>query len=276
MKKNRIDSTFENLVSRNEAAFIPFVVLGDPDRETTLKIVKAIEPHSDVIEVGIPFSDPMADGPTIQGANQRAFAAGMNTDRAFDVISKIRDFTEKPLVILTYFNLLLNRTGDFKTGVGQFFKDMDSAGADGVIIADLPVEEVEYVWDYALEYNKHVIFLVSPATTPSRFKKVQEKAGGYLYLVSVLGVTGARDSLAGITLSALETVNEYKKVPVAVGFGISRPDHVRDIVEAGADGAIVGSAIVKIVEKNLEDVPKMLHELGSYAEEMKNATRRDS
>jgi len=271
---NRIDMAFENLKRRNEAAFIPFLVLGDPTPDQTLQIIKVIEPYFDLLEVGIPFSDPLADGPTIQEGYQRAFSAGMNSDRAFELMAEIRQITSKPLIILTYYNVILNRHGNPATGISDFLEDMDKAGVDGLIIADLPVEEAEDVWKSAQKHNKYIIFLVAPTTTPQRLQKIQQYAQGYLYIISRLGVTGARAHLAEVTFATIQRVLAVKKIPIAVGFGISTPDHVSAIVEAGADGAIVGSAIVDLVKANLSNPVEMLNQIEAYAKKMKDATRR--
>lgn len=271
---NRIDAAFAALARRDEVAFIPFVVAGDPTPEASLEVVDALLPYSDLLEVGIPFSDPLADGPTIQAANHRAFEAGMNTARAFSLLARVREQTDKPLVILTYFNILLNCSGDATTGVRDFFDQMTAAGVDGVIVADLPVEEIDHVWDEAVAHDKYLILLVSPATTPARFRAIQERARGYLYLISLLGVTGARQSLETGTLETLASIRREKQIPVAVGFGISRPEHVRQFVTAGADGVIVGSAVIERVARHVGDVPGMRRAVADYARAMKNETRK--
>ncbi|GAB4320234.1 MAG: tryptophan synthase subunit alpha [Promethearchaeota archaeon] len=271
---SRISGAFEACKERGEAAFVPFVVLGDPTPDVSLKIVEAIEPHADILEVGIPFSDPLADGPTIQAANQRAFASGVNTDVAFDLISKVRSITDKPIVILTYFNVVLNRRGNPATGVDRFFYDMRRSGADGVIIADLPVEEVGFVAEAARREGRDLVFLVSPLTSSDRAVRIMAHASGYLYLVSLLGVTGARDSLSRVVFECLKRLSSFKVLPVAVGFGISKPEHVEAVASAGADGVIVGSAIVDLVARFREDVPTMLERVASLARSLKAATKR--
>ncbi len=271
---NRIDDAFEKLKKRGEAAFIPFLVLGDPTKELTLQIVQAIEPYFDLLEIGIPFSDPLADGPTIQEGYQRAFAAGMNSDRAFELMADIRRITNKPLIILTYYNIILNRRGNPTTGIQDFLHDMDKAGIDGVIIADLPVEEAGDVWKVAQVLGKYIIFLVAPTTTSLRLQKIQQFAQGYLYVISRLGVTGACADLSEVAIATIQRVQAVKKIPLAVGFGISTPDHVRAIVKAGADGAIVGSAIVDLIKANLNNPTEMLKVVATYAKMMKDATRR--
>jgi len=271
---NRIDLAFQNLQKRGEAAFIPFIVLGDPTSNHTLQIVKAIEPHFDLLEVGIPFSDPLADGPTIQEGYQRAFASGMNSDKAFELMAQIRQITSKPMIILTYFNVILNRRGNPATGIQDFLNDMDKAGVDGVIIADLPVEEAGDMWKCAQTLGKYIIFLVAPTTTPQRLEKIQQYAQGYLYVISRLGVTGAQAQLSDLTIETIKRVHAKKKIPLAVGFGISAPDHVRAIVKAGADGAIVGSAIVDLINTHRANTSEMLRQVESYAKKMKEATRR--
>jgi tryptophan synthase alpha chain len=271
---NRIDLVFDKIKKQGEAAFIPFIVLGDPTAEQTLQIVRVIEPNFDLLEVGIPFSDPLADGPTIQEGYQRAFAAGMNSDRAFELISGIRKITQKPIIILTYFNVILNRRGNPATGIQDFLQDMDRTGVDGVIIADLPVEEAGDMWKSAQHLDKYLIFLVAPTTTPQRLQKIQQYAQGYLYVISRLGVTGARADLSEVTIATIKRVQAVKKIPLAVGFGISTPEHVKAIVKAGADGAIVGSAIVDLIKTHLENPAEMLRQVEIYAKKMKDATRR--
>lgn len=267
----RIKQTFEALKEKNEAAFIPFITLGDPAPSFSVKIAKAlIEGGADIIELGIPFSDPVADGPTIQASTTRALSQGMNTDKAFELAKKIRKIAGKtPLVFLTYYNIVLQR------GVKNFFKDCSLSGVDGVIIADLPVEEAEPAFKAAKSKNINLIFIVAPSTSDHRLNMVLEKANGFLYVVGLYGTTGARKSLQEITKKTIKRITKRAKgtVPCCVGFGISKPEHVLEAVKAGADGVIVGSAIVDIISKYGELKNGVLEKVKLYAAEMKEATK---
>jgi tryptophan synthase alpha chain len=270
---NRISEKFKELNFKAEGAFIPFVTLGDPSYDATIKLIRMLaENGADILELGIPFSDPVADGPTIQASYDRALLNGMNTDRAFEIVRKARLFTSLPIVFLTYYNLVLQR------GIEKFFKDSAGAGVDGIVIPDLPVEESDLVVKISEKYGIAVIFLVAPTTSGSRLKKILEKARGFIYLVSVLGTTGARSNLSKITHTTISKIVKYTrgKIPVAVGFGISKPQHVKQVLEKGADGVIVGSAIIDLYAKNLESKSELENsflKIGDFIREMKSATR---
>jgi tryptophan synthase alpha chain len=267
---SRIDAKFEELRNRGEGALIAFVTAGDPTIRATPKIAKALEDAgADMIELGLPFSDPIADGPTIQAAAERALKSGMNTDAYFATIKKIRGAVKAPLICLTYFNLVLKR------GVGRFMKDCRESGIDGVIIPDLPVEEAKEVIEKADDNNVDVIFLAAPTTTEGRMKKILDATHGFVYLVSLLGVTGARKELSRTVEDMIKLAKKSakKNVPIAVGFGISTPEHVREVIAAGADGAIVGSAIVDVIAKNIGNEKKMLRDIHNFATRLKDATR---
>ena len=266
-----LEETFRELKRRGEGAFIPFITLGDPEPEFTPRLAEAIlENGCDILELGIPFSDPVADGPTIQASSDRALRSGMNPKLAFSLAGKIRRSTDKPLVFLSYYNIVLQH------GVDAFFKDMEDVGVQGIIIPDLSIEEADQTLESAEAHNRDLIFLVAPTTTEDRLERILAEARGFLYLVSLLGVTGARGTLQDITKETLGRVKRHLKgeIPVAVGFGISKPRHVREIIEAGADGAIVGSSIIDLLAKNLEDRQRALREISDYAREMKDATKR--
>lgn len=266
---SRYQITFNKLKEKNEKALIGFVVLGDPDIETSLEIVKTmVNAGVDILELGIPFSDPIADGPTIQAADVRALSTGVNTDKAFDIISKIRKFTCIPIGLLVYYNLIYQR------GIDKFYEDTKKAGVDSVLAADLSVEEAEDSIQASKKYGINQVFIISQLTSDGRMNRILDKTSGFVYAVARLGVTGAR---ADLQTSALELVKRIKKqtsLPVCVGFGISKPEHVRKVCEAGADGAIVGSAIVKLVEENLSSKENMLRKIKDYVWELKEATKK--
>lgn len=259
----RIEAVFSVL---KKPAFIGFTVAGDPDKETCIRAAMAlIEAGTDILELGVPFSDPVADGPTIQKADERSLAAGTKVDTVFEIVRELRKKTNVPIVFLTYYNLVYHR------GVDRFYKEAHMAGVDGVLIADMPVEESDDVYETALRYGIDPIFLITRTTTDERIKKIAARAHGYLYLVAVLGVTGIRNSVSSGAIDLLQRVRKHTAIPLALGFGVSTPDHVKVFAGAGADGVIVGSAIVDIVEKNLGNPATMRRDLKAYVEQMKNA-----
>jgi len=256
----RIDEKFQEA----KKAFIAFIVAGDPNRDTCLKIAKTIiDAGADMLELGVPFSDPVADGPTIQKADERALKAGANLDMVLDIAREIRSYSNVPIILLIYYNLIQN--------VEKFYRDAHGL-VDGVLIVDMPVEESEEVRKISKRYGIDQIFLVTQTTTEDRLKKIVSSASGFLYLVSVLGVTGARKKMSEAALDLIRHVRSHTDLPLAVGFGISRPEHVKEITTAGADAAIVGSAIVNIIERNLHDEGAMMREIRDYIAEMSDAT----
>ncbi|MFY9462700.1 MAG: tryptophan synthase subunit alpha [Candidatus Sungiibacteriota bacterium] len=254
----RIEKIFAETRSRHKIAFMPFLVAGDPDFDTGIAIAKKIIPFADLLEIGFPYSDPLADGPTIQTADNRALRAGMNTDRVFAFIKKLREFIDVPITILVYANLVYQRD------INRFYQDAKAAGVDGVLIPDVPVEESEPFVEASRIAGIDPIFLVAPTTTPERLKKILYYARGYLYIVSVLGVTGTRDSLSSGIPHLLRRIKRQTDLPLAVGFGISTKEHITMLKKSGADGAIVGSALVKIIEQNLYDKKRLLREISAY------------
>jgi tryptophan synthase alpha chain len=260
---SRISKVFEQ---RGTTAFIGFTVGGDPDAEISFRIARAlIDGGTDILEIGIPFSDPVADGPTIQRADDRARAAGTTPTSIFTLVRKIREYSEVPIVFLTYYNIV------FRRGIERFYEEARDAGVDGILIADMPVEESGEVTGIAARYGIDPIFLITRTTGEERIAKIAGKARGYLYLVSVLGVTGVRDKVPEEALDLLRRVRTHTDLPLALGFGISTPDHARTCAAAGADGIIVGSAIVDIIEKNLTDPDAMEKQLREYVSGMKAA-----
>lgn len=239
---SNIESAFSKSKDKGKKAFIPFVTAGDPSLEATEKFIYALEKAgSDIIEIGIPFSDPIADGPVIQRANIRAMQNDVTIGKVFDMITRIRENTKIPLVFLLYANTI------YYYGIEEFFKKCQETGVDGIIVPDLPFEEKEEFDTFAADCEVDVISLVAP-TSKERIKEIANKAKGFLYCVSSMGVTGTRDTIQTDLKSMFEYINEYCDIPTALGFGISTKDQVKDL-KGYADGVIVGSAIVKLIEE---------------------------
>jgi len=257
----RITTVFSRL---KRPAFIGFTVAGDPDQGTCIRAAMAlIEGGTDILELGVPFSDPIADGPTIQKADERSLAAGTKVDTVFAIVRELRKKTGIPIVFLVYYNMVYHR------GVDRFYKEASEAGVDGILIADMPVEESDDVHETALRYGIDPIFLITQTTSDERIKKIAARAHGYIYLVAVLGVTGVRDTVSSGAIDLLQRIRKHTDLPLALGFGIATPDHARTCAEAGADGVIVGSAIVDIVGKNQGNPDKMERDLKTYIAQMK-------
>ena len=242
-------------------AFIPFITCGDPDLETTYKsVMAAIENGADLIELGIPFSDPTAEGPVIQGANLRALSGGVTTDKIFDLVKRLRNETDIPMVFMTYANVV------FSYGSKRFISICSGIGIDGLIIPDLPYEEKDEFLPYCKEYGVDLISLIAP-TSGDRVAMIAREAEGFIYVVSSLGVTGTRSSIETDLSSIVDIIRENTDVPCAIGFGISTPAQAHDMA-ALADGAIVGSAIIKLLEQYGKDAPEYI---GAYVKSMKEA-----
>lgn len=267
-----IEKTFQNLKKRNEGALIAYVAGGDPEPEYTLDIVEAlIDGGADIVELGIPFSDPIADGPTIQAATVRALKAGTTPTKVLEMVKEVKERHKVPIAVLTYYNLV------FKMGLENFFKSANRCGVNGVIVPDLPIEEAQDYKRAADAYEIDTIFLTAPSTSEKRLQKIVKYSSGFLYLVSVFGVTGTRTKVQDLTVNLIRKALPFTtgKIPLAVGFGISKPEHVKTIVLNGADGAIVGSRFVKIIEKNRENKDAMIEEIKKCALELKRATIRE-
>lgn len=249
---------------RKSPAFIGFIVAGDPDKETSLRAARAlIDGGTDILEFGVPFSDPVADGLVIQKADERALKAGTNPTIVFDIVRRVRTFSDIPVVLLSYYNSILHR------GIDRFYREAAEAGVNGILVADMPFEESDEVTEVAAQYGIDPIFLIAQTTSDQRIRAIASRAGGYLYLVSVLGVTGARTTVDAGAIELLHRVRRHTDLPIAPGFGISAPEHIRTYTDVGADGVIVGSAIVRIVEE-FKDKPDMMErELKSYVQRMK-------
>ena len=262
---SRIKEAFQKAIG---ALLIGYITAGDPTPEKTPKIAEAlIRGGVDILELGLPFSDPIADGPTIQAASLRALKAGTTPMKVLEIAKKIRSKHDVPLVVMTYYNPVLQNE------LRKFFSAAKNAGVDGFIIPDLPVEEATDYKKVAIEYGLDTIFLASPATSNERLEKIVEATSGFLYLVSRFGVTGAQTSVADSTVKLIKRVQQSTagKIPLAVGFGISKPEHVKTVIYAGADAAIVGSAFINTIEKNGKN---MLTVLESTAQELKRASKK--
>lgn len=245
----------------NGKAFIPFITCGDPDIDTTAEIVRsAVRAGADLIELGIPFSDPTAEGPVIQGANIRALAVGITTDKVFDLVTNLRKDVKIPLVFMTYANVV------FSYGAERFMKRCQETGIDGIILPDLPFEEKEEFSEVARKYGIDMISLIAP-TSENRISMIAKEAEGFIYIVSSLGVTGVRSEINTDISHIVEIIRQNTDVPCAVGFGISEPLQAQKMA-ALSDGAIVGSAIIKIMEQYGKDSP---YYVGEYVRIMKEA-----
>lgn len=235
----------------NKKAFIGFLTAGDPSLEKTVEYILTMEKAgADLIEIGIPFSDPTAEGVVIQNANIRALNKGMTTNKVFDIVKKVREKSNIPLVFLTYINPV------YKYGYDKFFKECSEVGVDGIIIPDVPFEEKYEIKDIADKYDVDIISLISP-TSEERIKTIAKEAKGFVYIVSSMGVTGVRNEIKTDVGNIIKSVKEVTSVPCAVGFGINNPNQAREILKV-ADGVIVGSAIVKIIESYGEDASEEL------------------
>ena len=242
-------------------AFIAFITCGDPDLETTAAAVRAaVENGADLIELGIPFSDPTAEGPVIQGANLRALRGGITTDKIFDFVRTLRRDVTVPLVFMTYANVV------FSYGSDRFISTCRDVGIDGLILPDLPYEEKEEFLPYCRKYGVDLISLIAP-TSENRIAMIAREAEGFLYIVSSLGVTGTRSEIKTDLASMVQVVRQNTKIPCAIGFGISTPEQAAKMA-ALSDGAIVGSAIVKLLEWYGQDAPS---HVGDYVKSMKAA-----
>ena len=266
----RYETLFKQLKERKEGAFVPFVTLGDPSPEQSLKIIDTlIEAGADALELGIPFSDPLADGPTIQNATLRAFAAGVTPSQCFEILAAIRQkHPTIPIGLLMYANLVFSR------GIDEFYAQCEKAGVDSVLVADVPVEESAPFRQAALRHNVAPIFICPPNADDELLRQIASHGRGYTYLLSRAGVTGAENRAALPLHHLVEKLTEYHAAPPLQGFGISAPDQVTAAIDAGAAGAISGSAIVKIIEKNLDKPAVMLEELGAFVQAMKAGTRQ--
>ena len=266
MNNNRITQKFAGLHARNEKAFIPYITGGDPSLEQTERIVYALEKAgADIIEFGVPFSDPVGDGPVIQAAAQRALEKGVTPPKIFDCIARIRQNSQVPLLLFSYFNPI------FVYGYQRFAQEAAKAGADGVLCVDLPPEEADEYKAALDAAGLCTVFLTAPTTPDSRLALIAERCTGFVYYVSRLGVTGEQSALVADLNQAVARIKRHTGKPVAVGFGISKPEHAREVASM-AEGVVVGSAIVRLISE-LGDTPETAQRVGAFVRELAEATK---
>ncbi|ELV7515400.1 tryptophan synthase subunit alpha [Photobacterium damselae] len=266
---DRYSLLFDRLGARNEGAFVPFVTIGDPNPTLSLQIIDTlVESGADALELGIPFSDPLADGPTIQGATIRALAAGTTPPVCFELLKQIRlKYPELPIGLLMYANLV------FAAGLDNFYHQCAEAGIDSVLIADVPLHASAEFRQAAEKHGIDAIFIAPPNADEETLKMVAEYGSGYTYLLSRAGVTGA-ETKAGMPVDhLLKSLKDHHAPPALLGFGISSPEQVSDAIKAGAAGAISGSAVVKIIETHLDQPEELLKVMSHFIQTMKAATK---
>ena len=262
---SRIAETFKTLARKGEKALITFITAGDPDLEVTRDCILAMEKGgADIVELGVPFSDPMADGPTIQKSSERALLAGTTLPKILAMVKSLRSSSSIPLLLMGYYNPI------FRYGAAQFLADAAGAGLDGVLIVDLPPEEAQEFRKLASAAGIDLISLLTPTSDAARMKKVARQGSGFIYYVSVTGVTGARESVAMSVHEKVEEIRRLSPLPVAVGFGISNPSQAAGIA-GSADGVVVGSAIVKLFEQFKGD--ELLDSVEEFVSSLKNGIR---
>ncbi len=260
---SRIKNTFTRLKKKNETALIPYVMAGDPDLATTKTLILEMEKAGcDIIELGAPFSDPLADGPTIQKAAIRSLKNHTSIADVLGLVAEVRKESRIPLILMTYYNLI------FHYGEEKFVNDATAAGLDGLILPDLPPEEAGTLIPLAKKAGLDTIFLLAPTSTEERIKLVCKVSQGFVYYVSLTGVTGARAGVQSSVAGSLQKIKQATDKPVAVGFGISSPDQAAQVSQWGADGVIVGSALVKVIEENIGN-PELVHHAADFVRALK-------
>jgi len=257
---------FSELRAEHRAALIPFFVIGDPDYDTSLAVVKAaLDNGADILELGIPFSDPIADGPTIQKADVRALRSGMNIHKALDFLKEVRSHKDVPIGLLMYYNLIHHY------GTDRFFKDFHDAGVNSILVADLSIDNADEIIGPATAAGLDTVFMVTPNTEAERMKQIAGKTTGFIYTVSVLGVTGSRNTLSDSVEGLVRQLKSLADVPICVGFGVSTPEHARTIADAGADGVIIGSKLVAMIEDHLDDQTQAIQGITAFLRDARAA-----
>ena len=265
---DRYSALFERLKTKNQGAFVPFVTIGDPTPELSKQVILSlIEGGADALELGMPFSDPLADGPTIQGANLRALHANTKVQTCFDIIRFVREqYPDLPIGLLMYANLV------FANGIDSFYQRCQEAGVDSVLIADVPTNESKVFIEAAEKYGINPIFIAPPSASDNTLKSVATLGSGYTYLLSRTGVTGTETKAKMPVHELLDRLQDFNAPPCLLGFGISEPEQVRTAIASGAAGAISGSAVVKIIETHHTRPDIMLTQLKTFTQQMKAAT----
>lgn len=240
-------------------SLITYVTAGDPSKELTLQFLDVLSRYSDVIELGIPFSDPMADGKTIEKSHYRALKSGIRVKDVFEIVERFKDDHKTPIVLMTYFNPV------FARGLENFVRNARESGVDAMLVVDLPLEEAKEYIDVCYEYEMKTVFLASPNTPNDRLRAIDEASSGFVYLISLYGTTGEREKLSSLAFDLIKRAKSICRKPLAVGFGVSKAEHVSELLRAGADGVVVGSAIVRLIEvygeKAVEKVDEKCREL---------------
>ena len=263
---NRIDKTFQALARKGEKALVPFLTAGDPDLGITRELIRAVEENgADILEIGVPFSDPTSDGPVIQRSAEIALKAGSSLPRVLEMIADIRTESELPIVLYGYYNPI------FRYGVERFAADAAAAGVDAVLVVDLPPEEVDEILPYLRAKGIHFIFILAPTSDASRVRKVVRKASGFLYYVSMTGVTGANAVQPASVRPAIDALRSQTDLPIGVGFGVSSPEQAAAVAEF-ADAAVVGSAIMRVVDAH-RGSDRIVAEVGAFIRKLKEGVR---
>jgi tryptophan synthase alpha chain len=263
---NRIDQTFRRLRAQREAALIPFFTAGDPDLETTRDLMLvAVESGADALELGVPFSDPTADGPVLQRSAEIGLRAGASLARALEVVAEFRQESQVPVILYGYYNPI------FRYGPQRFAADAGQAGVDGILVVDLPPEEAEELLVWTRPAGIHFVFLLAPTSGPDRVRKVLRHAAGFIYYVSVTGVTGVRPMMPASVGPAVERLRQMTTLPIGVGFGISTPEQAAAVAEF-ADAAVVGSAIMRVVDAH-RHTGRLVNEVGTFISHLKDGMR---
>ena len=264
MGQKNIEAVFRKRAQENRIALIPFITAGDPSLLDTERLVVTLEENgADIVELGVPFSDPLADGPIIQRASERSLQNGTTLKKILNCVKKIRKKSDIPIVLMSYYNTIL------KMGLGDFANRAEEVGVDGVIIPDLPPEEANDWVKAARAKRLATIFLVAPTSTPERIKKIAQVSRGFLYYVSLTGVTGVRDKIQKSVREKVRLISNFSNLPVCVGFGISKPEHVQQLVKF-ANGVIVGSVLVRLIEESNKKY--LLKNVGVFIQKFKRVT----
>ena len=259
---NRIDEKFQELRHQDARAFMPYLCAGDPTPELTAKLLLTLEAAgADLIELGVPFSDPIADGPTVQRASERALAHSISLQQILEIVKNLRPQTEIPIALMSYYNPI------FRMGEDTFCKAAEAAGVDGLIVPDLPPEQAQPLLEAAPKYNLATIFLVAPTSPPERMQLIASVSTGFIYCVSVTGVTGARAMLSDEIAPMITELRKHTDKPISVGFGVSTPAQAAQVAQI-ADGVIVGSAIVDVIEENMNDEAGLLAAVKQFASDL--------
>jgi tryptophan synthase alpha chain len=262
----RIEKKFEELRKEGKKAFIPFIMAGDPDPDICCDLVLELQRRgASIVELGVPFSDPIADGPVNQRAVLRALSQGISLPRILDMVGKIREKSEIPIALMTYLNPV------HRFGIHKFMKEAKASGVDGLIVADLPPEDARDLIEAGADEGVNTIFLLAPTSSDSRIKKVCEASTGFIYYTSITGVTGIRERLSEDLKPMISKIKGYTDKPISVGFGISTPDQAREVASI-ADGVIVGSAIVRVIEERIGK-GDIVSAVGDFAESISRAIR---